>query len=280
MFPKIGEYCTLDVVKEVDFGYYLDGGPFGEILLPFNEVVEEVEIKVEEEVEVFIYNDNDNRIIATTRRPLAKVGEFALMQCKDVNEYGAFLDWGLMKQLFVPFREQMKRMEAGRHYLVYVYMDEDSERLAASARINRFVGVNDVKFRTQEEVQALVTKKTDLGYKVIVNNSIWGLIYRDGAYRSLRIGQTVKAYIKTVREDGKVDLLLRKPGFNGLESAAKVIMEKLEKSEDRVLYLTDRSEPEKIRQIMNMSKKMFKKGVGILYKKELIELEADCIRLK
>jgi hypothetical protein len=280
MFPKIGEYCTLDVVKEVPFGFYLDGGPMGEILLPTNEVVEEVEVKVDEEVEVFIYNDNENRVIATTRKPLAIPGTFGYMQCKDVNEFGAFLDWGLMKQLFVPFIEQQKRMEVGLHYVVYVYLDEETERLVASARINRFVGKTEIKTKKNEPIDILVTKKTDLGYKVIVNNAIWGLIFRSDAYRPLRIGQKTTGFVKTIREDGKVDVILRKAGLEGLNDAAEIILEKLEKADNKTLFLTDGSDPEAIRLTLNMSKKMFKKGVGMLYKNSLIELEIDRIILK
>ena len=261
MFPKIGEYCTLDVVKEVNFGFYLDGGPMGEILLPTNEVMDEIEVNVDTEQEVFIYNDNENRVIATTRKPLAIADTFGYMQCKDVNEYGAFLDWGLMKQLFVPFREQQKRMEVGRHYVVFVFVDEDTERMVASARINRFVGRKEIKTLKNEEVDILVTKKTDLGYKVIVNNAIWGLIFRSDAYRPLRIGQKSTGFVKTIREDGKVDVILRKAGLDGLNDAAQIILAKLEKSDNKTLYLTDNSDPEAIRLTLNMSKKMFKKGV-------------------
>jgi predicted RNA-binding protein (virulence factor B family) len=280
MFPKIGEFCTLDVVKEVPFGYYLDGGPMGEILLPTNEVVEEVDVKVDEEVEVFIYNDNENRVIATTRKPLAIAGTFGYMQCKDVNEFGAFLDWGLMKQLFVPFIEQQKRMEVGLHYVVYVYVDEDTERLVASARINRYVGNTEIKTKKNEPIDILVTKKTDLGYKVIVNNAIWGLIFRSDAYRPLRIGQKTTGFVKTIREDGKVDVILRKAGLEGLNDAAEIILEKLEKADNQTLFLTDSSDPEAIRLTLNMSKKMFKKGVGMLYKNGVIEIENDRIVLK
>lgn len=280
MFPKIGEYCTLDVVKEVPFGFYLDGGPMGEILLPTNEILEEVEVVVDGEVEVFIYNDNENRVIATTRKPLAVADSFAYLQCRDVNEVGAFLDWGLMKQLFVPFREQQKRMEVGRHYVVYVYLDEDTERMVASARINRFIGNKEIKTKKNEPVDILVTKKTDLGYKVIVNNAIWGLIFKSDAYRPLKIGQKTTGFIKTIREDGKVDVILRKAGLEGLNDAAEIILEKLEKSDNKTLYLTDNSDPEAIRLTLNMSKKMFKKGVGMLYKNGIIEIENDSIILK
>lgn len=279
MFPKIGEYCVLDVVKEVAFGYYLDGGPFGEILLPTNEIVGDIEVVVEEEIEVFIYNDNDNRLIATTRKPLAKVGEFALLQCKDMNEYGAFLDWGLMKQLFVPFREQQKRMEVGKHYFVYVYVDEKTERLVASARVNRYVGKKEINVKKGESVDIIVAKKTDLGYKVIVNNIAWGLIFRSDVYKQLKTGQKAKGFVKAIREDGKLDISLRKKGIDGLNDAAELILAKLQKSENGKLYLTDNSDPDKIRQMMNMSKKMFKRGVGILYKKGIIDLKKDFIVL-
>jgi predicted RNA-binding protein (virulence factor B family) len=279
MFPKLGEYCTLDVVKEVTFGYYLDGGPFGEILLPQNEIMENIDIKVDEAVKVFIYNDNDNRIIATTKEPYAKVGEFANLQCKDVNKYGAFLDWGLMKQLFVPFREQMKRMEVGRHYLVYVYIDEETERLVASARINRYVGKEPIQVKKDEQVDIVVVKRTDLGYKVVVNNKAWGLIFRSDAYKVLNIGQQLIGYVKNVREDGKIDISLRRKGFDGINEAAEIILNKIQKSENGKLFLTDNSDPEKIRQMMNMSKKTFKRGVGILYKKGIIDLKKDYIEL-
>jgi hypothetical protein len=202
------------------------------------------------------------------------------MQCKDVNEFGAFLDWGLMKQLFVPFIEQQKRMEVGLHYVVYVYLDDETERLVASARINRFVGKTEIKTKKNEPIDILVTKKTDLGYKVIVNNSIWGLIFRSDAYRPLRIGQKTTGFVKTIREDGKVDVILRKAGLEGLNDAAEIILEKLEKAENKTLFLTDGSDPEAIRLTLNMSKKMFKKGVGMLYKNNLIELEIDRIILK
>lgn len=279
MFPKLGEYCTLDVVKEVTFGYYLDGGPFGEILLPQNEIMENIDVKVDEAVKVFIYNDNDNRIIATTKEPYAKVGEFANLQCKDVNKYGAFLDWGLMKQLFVPFREQMKRMEVGRHYLVYVYIDEETERLVASARINRYVGKEPIQVKKDEQVDIVVVKRTDLGYKVVVNNKAWGLIFRSDAYKVLNIGQQLIGYVKNVREDGKIDISLRRKGFDGINEAAEIILNKIQKSENGKLFLTDSSDPEKIRQMMNMSKKTFKRGVGILYKKGIIDLKKDYIEL-
>jgi predicted RNA-binding protein (virulence factor B family) len=279
MFPKLGEYCTLDVVKEVTFGYYLDGGPFGEILLPQNEIMENIDVKVDEAVKVFIYNDNDNRIIATTKEPYAKVGEFANLQCKDVNKYGAFLDWGLMKQLFVPFREQMKRMEVGRHYLVYVYIDEETERLVASARINRYVGKEPIQVKKDEQVDIVVVKRTDLGYKVVVNNKAWGLIFRSDAYKVLNIGQQLIGYVKNVREDGKIDISLRRKGFDGINEAAEIILNKIQKSENGKLFLTDNSDPEKIRQMMNMSKKTFKRGVGILYKKGIIDLKKDYIEL-
>lgn len=280
MLPKLGEYCVLDVVKEVSFGYYLDGGPYGEILLPHNEIGESINVEVDKEVEVFIYNDNDNRIIATTRKPIAKVGEFANLQCKDVNKYGAFLDWGLMKQLFVPFREQLKRMEVGRHYLVYIYVDEETERLAASARINRYIGKESISAKKGDTVDVIVAKRTDLGYKVIVNNKAWGLIFRGDAYKTLNIGQNLKGYINNIREDGKLDISLRKKGVEGLNDAAEIILSKLQKSDNGKLYLTDNSDPEKIRQMMNMSKKMFKRGVGILYKKGIIDLKKDFIELK
>ncbi len=281
MFLELGKYSVLDVVKEVDFGYYLDGGPYGEILLPNNEVMEDVKVEVEGEIEVFIYHDNENRLIATTRTPLAQAETFAYLHCKDVNQVGAFLDWGLMKQLFVPFREQIQKMEVGKAYVVYVYEDKDTERLVASARTNRYVNKTPPEnLRTGEAVQVLISKQTDLGYKAIVDNDFSGLIYKSDVFKPLQVGQRTMAYIKGIREDGKVDLTLRKEGFSGVQDAAEIILIKLKSEPNQTLLLTDKSSPDEIKRQMKMSKKTFKKAVGTLYRKKLITLEQDRIVLK
>lgn len=281
MFLEIGKYTVLDVVKEVDFGFYLDGGPFGEILLPNNEIMVGVKVEVEGEIEVFIYHDNENRLIATTRTPLARADSFSYLKCKDVNKVGAFLDWGLMKQLFVPFREQIQRMEINKSYVVYVYEDEETERLVASARTNRFVSkMPPEDLKVGDHVPILISKRTDLGYKAIVSDDFLGLIYESDVFKPLSVGQRTMAYIKMIREDGKIDLSLRKEGFSGVQDAAGIILNKLENAADYTLLLTDKSSPDDIKSQLKMSKKTFKKAVGTLYKKGLITLESDKIVLK
>jgi len=281
MFLELGKYTVLDVVKAVDFGFYLDGGPYGEILLPNNEIMEGVKVEVDAEIEVFIYHDNENRLIATTRTPLARADSFAYLHCKDVNKVGAFLDWGLMKQLFVPFREQTQRMEVGKAYVVYVYEDAETERLVASARTNRFVSKTPPEdLKVGDTVQILISKKTNLGFKAIINDDFSGLVYQSDVFKPLQVGQRTTAYIKTIREDGKIDLTLRKEGFSGVQDAAGIILHKLETAPNQTLLLTDKSSPEIIKQQLKMSKKTFKKAVGTLYKKGLIILDTDKIVLK
>jgi uncharacterized protein len=277
----LGQFNELVVVKQVDFGYYLDGGPYGEILLPNNEVMATATVTVGELLEVFIYNDNENRLIATTRQPLAEANSFAFLQCKEVNQVGAFMDWGLMKQLFVPFREQQQRMQAGSHYVVYVYNDIETERLVASARISRFVKKTlSEGLKIGDAVQVLVSKKTELGYNAIVNNEFWGLIYQSDVFKPLRVGQRCEAFIKNIREDGKLDLTLQKMGFDGVKDAADVLLEILKGSPQQQLFLTDDSDSADIRAQLNMSKKVFKKAVGTLYKQGIILLKKDRIVVK
>ncbi len=273
---KIGDFSTLEIVKKVDFGMYLDGGPFGEILLPLKYIPEYA--KVGEEIEVFIYNDSEDRIIATTEKPKAKVGEFAFLEVKAVSEFGAFLDWGLLKDLFVPFREQVGRMQVGKKYLVRVYLDERTDRIVASMRWHRFLNEKNETLKEQEEVEIKIASKTDLGYKVIVNDTYWGVLYSNEIFQPVSIGETKKAFVKKIREDQRIDIILHKQGTEEVEQSRNSLLEKLQDN-DGFLPLTDKSSPELIYQEMRMSKKAFKRAVGNLYKKRLIVLEKDGIRL-
>lgn len=273
---EIGKYNTLKIVKDLDFGVYLDGGGGEEILLPARYVPKNV--KPGDEVEVFIYHDNEGRIIATTARPHATVGEFAFMEVKSVSNAGAFLDWGLMKDLLVPFREQKMPMREGKWYLVYVRVDHVTGRIMASARIEKFLGNVPPAYEHNQEVDLIVADETDLGYKVIVNNLHWGMLYHNEVFRRLEKGERLKGYVKEVREDEKIDLSITPLGYGKVEGIAGVILESL-KAQGGYLEVHDKSEPELIYSLFRCSKKAFKQALGTLYKQHLIRLEEKGIRL-
>lgn len=273
---EIGKYNTLKIVKDLDFGVYLQGDGDQEILLPARYVPKNV--KPGDEVEVFIYHDNEGRIIATTARPKATVGEFAFMEVKSVSNAGAFLDWGLMKDLLVPFREQKMPMREGKWYLVYVRLDHVTGRIMASARIEKFLNNVPPTYQHNEEVDMLVADETDLGYKVIVNNRHSGMLYHNEVFRRLEKGERLKGYVKEVREDEKIDLSITPLGYGKVEGIAGVILESL-KAQGGYLEVHDKSEPELIYSLFRCSKKAFKQAIGTLYKQHLIQLEEKGIRL-
>jgi uncharacterized protein len=273
---ELGKLNNLRIVKEVDFGLYLDGAEAGEILLPNRYVPQKFEI--DEIIEVFIYKDSEDRIIATTESPYAMVGEFALLKVKAVDKVGAFMEWGLMKDLLVPFNEQQVRMEQGKKYLVRVFIDEVTQRIVASARIEKFLDKTISEFIEGQEVDVIIANQTDLGYKVIINNTHTGVIYQNEIYRPIDRGQKLKAFIKKVREDRKIDICLNKPGYEKIDQLTDRILEKLRKS-DGFLPLNDKSNSEEIYQFFHESKKTFKKAIGALYKKKKINLEPSGIRL-
>jgi len=272
----IGKINKLKVVKILGFGAYLDGGDGLEILLPTRYVpkaCEEGDI-----VEVFIYHDNENRLIATTVRPLAIVGEFRKMQVKDVSQVGAFLEWGIMKDLLVPFREQKMPMKKGNWYLVYVYLDELTNRIVASARIDKFVNKQTPDYEHNQEVDLIVAEETEIGYKVIINHLHWGLLYYNEVYRRLSKGDTLKGYIKEVREDGKIDVTMHKPGYDKIEGITLQILNIL-KINNGFLPVHDKSDANEIQTLFACSKKSFKQAIGSLYRQQLITLEDEGIRL-
>lgn len=273
---EIGELNKLKVVRKLDFGVYLDGGNLGEILLPRDYLPENC--LVNDFIEVFIFFDSKDRIIATTDKPYAMVNEFAYLKVKSVTDVGAFLDWGLNKDLFVPFREQKKGMVAGKSYIVYIYLDTKSNRLAASERLDRFMDKGDVDYEEGELVKLLICFKTDLGYKAIINGSNWGVLYHNEIFGSVKIGQRLNGYIKKVREDNKIDLTLQKPGIEKVVDVYEKIIQKLIDS-GGYLAVTDKTEAELIYELFGVSKKTYKKAVGALYKRRLITIEENGIKL-
>lgn len=272
----LGKVNPLKVVKEVEFGVYLDGGSDGEILLPKRYVPENCHI--DDVLKVFIYNDSEDRLVATTETPFAQVGEFVCLQVVEVNAVGAFLDWGLMKHLFVPFREQKLRMEEGRRYPVFVYVDFDSKRITASAKIEKFVDEGEPELEEGQEVDLLVYKKTDLGWKAVINQQYTGMLYDNELFQDIVTGQSLKGFVKQIRPDFKIDLMLQKPGFEKIDDFAVALHEAL-KSANGFLPLTDKSPAEDIYNRFGVSKKTFKKAVGDLYKKRIITLEPEGLRL-
>lgn len=272
---ELGRYNQLEVVKEVDFGLYLDGGEEGEILLPARYVPEGC--KPGDILNVFIYLDNEERLVATTLQPLVQVGEFACLEVAWVNESGAFLNWGLMKDLFVPFREQKMKMQIGRKYIIHAHLDEESYRIMASAKVEHFLSKEQPPYHPGEEVDILVWQKTDLGFKAIVDNQFGGLLYQNEIFQSAEMGMRLKAYVKQVREDGKIDLALQQAGAKKVDDFSEVLLQYI-REHDGFTCLNDKSAAEDIYDAFGVSKKTFKKAVGELYKKRLVVLEEGGIR--
>jgi predicted RNA-binding protein (virulence factor B family) len=273
---EIGKINELKVVKEVDFGVYFDGGEYGEILMPKRYVPNNC--KLDDLVNVFVYRDSEDRLIATTEMPKAMVGEFALLEATSVTTVGAFLDWGLPKDLLVPYREQRQKMEKGKKYVVYIYLDNESERIVASSKTDRFLDNLPPEYKENQEVDLFITGKTEIGYKAIINGSHTGMLYKNEVFQPLKQGQQLKGYIKKMREDEKIDLCLEKPGFEKQDTLSETILDYL-KNNEGFIELTDKSDPEKIYTAFKTSKKNFKKTIGSLYKKRLIGLEENGIRL-
>ena len=273
---KLGDYNLMRVVKEVDFGMYLDGGVEGEILLPSRYVPKG--LKVGDEISVFVYLDQDERPVATTLQPLAKVGDFAYLEVAWVNEYGAFLNWGLMKDLFCPFREQKKRMEMGQGYIVHVGIDEDSYRMVASAKVEHYLSREMPPYAHGDKVSLLVWQKTELGFKVIIDNEFAGLVYADQVFRPLTTGDRLNGYVDRVRPDGKIDVTIQPTGRCNTEEFSEVLLQYL-KDNNGHCDLGDKSPAELISDRFKVSKKTFKKAVGDLYKRRLIELSDNGLTL-
>lgn len=273
---EIGKYNRLEVVKDVEHGLYLDGDKYGEVLIPRKYVSEGT--KIGDFIDVFVYYDTEDRVIATTEKPYATVGEFAGLQVVDISKFGAFLDWGLIKDLFVPFREQKAKMQVGKTYVVYIYIDHESERIVGSAKIDKYLDNVPPVYKEDEEVDIIVAGISDLGYTCIVNSIHKGIIYKNEVFEDLYIGQETKAYIKKIREDEKIDLYYHKKGLKGSEELSDVILRML-KENNGVINIGDKSDSVVIYNEFGVSKKQFKKAIGHLYKQRLIEIEAERIKL-
>ena len=274
---KLGDFNRLRVVREVDFGVYLDGGDEGEILMPSRYVRQG--LAVGDEVDVFVYLDQEERIVATTERPFVRVGEFACLRVAWVNKFGAFLDWGLMKDLFCPFGEQKKRMEVGSHHIVHVHIDEESYRIVASAKVEHYLSQEMPPYRMNEAVDLLVWQSTDMGYKVIIDNTYQGLVYANQVFRPIHIGERLRGYISRVRPDGKIDVMLQPAGRRQTIDFADTLTDYL-LAHDGICPYGDKTPPEIIKEVFGVSKKTFKKAVGDLYRRHVIVIDPDGTHIK
>lgn len=274
---KIGEYNTLTILRETDPGLFLADDEDNEVLLPNRYVPED--FKIWDKLEVFVYLDNEERPVAVTDDPYIVRDDFALLRCNQVTSHGAFLDWGMVKELFCPFKEQAFKMKAGGWYLVYCYLDEETDRLVASSKTNRFLDNTKLTVQQFDEVDLIVSHPSELGMNVIVNNQHLGLIFSEDIFKDISVGDRLKGYVKKVRHDNKLDIVLGKIGYRKIEPNADIVMQYLEDSPDGFLSLNDKSNPDDIKQELQMSKKTFKKAIGTLYKKRLITIESDGIRL-
>jgi predicted RNA-binding protein (virulence factor B family) len=273
---KIGQFNTLTIDRDTKVGLFLTNGK-EDVLLP-NKYVPKV-FEIGEELTVFVYLDHEERPVATTLVPYIFLNEFALLRVNYINQIGAFMDWGMEKDILVPFKEQARPMEKGKRYLVYLYMDEKTNRLMASSKTNQFLDNENITVEKGEEVDLIISHITEIGINVIINQKHKGLVYKDEVYDdAIRTGDKMKGYIKLIRPDGKIDVSLHKQGFESIEPNSEIIMNELRASRG-FLRLNDNSNPEDIKTVLKMSKKTFKKAIGLLYKEKLIEIKDDGIYL-
>jgi hypothetical protein len=272
---ELGKISHLRVIKTVPHGVYLDGDNLGEILLPTRYVPNGCE--VEDMVKVFIYRDSSDLLIATTETPKAIVGEVAHLKVSQINKIGAFLDWGLMKDLLVPFSEQSKPMEEGKYYVAYVYVD-NSDRIVASTKLSNFLSEESFYFKPKQAVNMLICGRSDMGYKAVVNGTHLGLIFKDEVIRPLRLGQELKGYIKNIRDDKRIDLCLQFNGQQARDELSAIILTDL-KASGGTSTVTDKSDPKEIYARFKVSKSNYKRALGALYKQKLITIEKHKITL-
>ncbi len=276
LIMKIGQFNTLKIDRDTKVGLFLTDGK-EDVLLP-NKYVPKV-FEIGEELTVFVYLDHEERPVATTLVPYIFLNEFALLRVNYINQVGAFMDWGMEKDILVPFKEQARPMEKGKRYLVYLYMDEKTKRLVASSKTNQFLDNENITVEKGEEVDLIISHITDIGINVIINQKHKGLVYKDEVYDdTIRTGDKMKGYIKFIRPDGKIDVSLHKQGFENIEPNSEIILNELRASRG-FLRLNDNSNPEDIKTVLKMSKKTFKKAIGHLYKEKLIEIKDDGIYL-
>ena len=275
---KIGKLNKLQIIRDVDFGLYLDALNLGDILLPRKYAPKEYEL--DDFITVFVYTDSEDRLISTTETPFGMVDDIVSLKVVGLSHAGAFLDWGLSKDLLVPFTEQNKKMRKGHNYVVKIFLDEKTDRVAASSKLHKYlsaVSSDDLKLET--EVDLLISDETELGFMAVVDNKYLGMIYKNEVFEPLRIGNIKKGFIKKIRDDGKIDLSLYKAGYGKVTTLSDKIIEKL-KNQNGFISITDKSSPKDIYNLFGASKKTYKKAIGGLYKKRMIVLENEGIRLK
>ena len=274
----IGRYNSLQVTKHTDFGLYLDGGADGEILLPKRYIPKGEELEIGDWLNVFVYLDSEDRLIATTQKPKVHVGGFASLKVAEINRVGLFLDWGLPKDLLLPHSEEKRPLQVGDYCVVYVYLDQRTRRITATARLDRYLDKTPARYASGQEVDLLVVEQTDMGFKAIINNEHWGLIHNNEVFKFLRSGMRERGFIREVRADGKISLSLQPVGREAASSLSEQILAKLREAGGQ-LPLSDKSSPEQISSLFGVSKGNFKKAIGGLYKQGQIVIEADRIRL-
>lgn len=271
MIP-LGTYTTLTAKRQLLQGIYLEDGEGDEVLLPNKYIPKGLQL--EDEISVFVYTDSEDRIIATTIKPKIELHQFACLECVHVSGIGAFLDWGLEKDLFVPFKEQKLKMKVGNFYIVYLYNDEESDRLVASARIHRYLSNEELTVKEGDKVSVLIGEPTPLGVNVIINNRHKGLIYKNEIFQNLELGDQLAGWIKKVRDENRLDVSLQAQGLANIEPSAIRILDYLQMNQG-FMRLTDKSAPQEIMAVMQMSKKSFKKALGSLYKQKMVRLEKN-----
>ncbi|MFJ3481985.1 S1 RNA-binding domain-containing protein [Pseudomonas sp. NPDC090202] len=276
----VGRYNSLQVVKHTDFGLYLDGGADGEILLPNRYVPKGLSQDEDEEewLNVFIYLDSDDKLIATTEKPKMQVGEFASLKVKEVNSIGIFLDWGLSKDLLLPYSEEKRPLKAGDYCVVHAYLDKHTRRITATTRLDRYLDKAPVSYKAGQPVDLLVVEETAMGFKAIIDNKHWGLIHKNEVFKFLRSGMQEKGFIKEVRADGKISLSLQPVGEQLASGLNAQILDKLRQN-NGVLAVSDKSDPKVISDLFGVSKGNFKKAIGGLYKQGQIVIHPDRIEL-
>ncbi|BBP60884.1 S1-like domain-containing RNA-binding protein [Pseudomonas sp. St316] len=274
----VGRYNSLQVVKHTNFGLYLDGGADGEILLPNRYIPKDIPSEDEDWLNVFIYLDSDDKLIATTEKPKVQVGEFASLKVAEVNSIGVFLDWGLPKDLLLPYSEEKRQLTAGEYCVVHVYLDKHTRRITATARLDRYLDKTPANYTPGQEVDLLVAEATDMGFKAIINNKHWGLIHKNEIFKFMRAGKQEKGFIKEIRPDGKISLSLQPVGQEAATSLNAKILAKLREN-NGTLPVSDKSDPVLISSLFGVSKGNFKKAIGALYKNGQIVIHADRIEL-
>ncbi len=271
---KIGEYNTLRILRLTTVGAYLGDDEDNDVLLPNKYLTHEM--SVGEDIEVFLYKDSEDRLVATTEKPFITLNEFAYLRVKEVTPFGAFLDWGLEKDLLVPFREQTTKLEEDKYYLIYLKLDTETNRLVATAKTNKYFSVDTAEIEINKQVEILICESFDLGVKIVIEGKFLGIIYHNDVTRKLRRGDYTIGYVYNIREDGKLDVRLEKSGYEKVEPNAERLLA-LINNRKGVLYLTDKSDPDDIRDTVGMSKKTFKQAVGNLYKQKKIRINPDSL---